>query len=74
MASLQEFAAGLRRTLKCWACAIPETEEINQGRRDGIQIPRIREWLIREKGYSPDEATLHKLTHHFSNMRHHESR
>lgn len=58
--------------LKCWACSIPEAEEINQGRRSGTAISVIRDWLVQRQGYSEDVATLNKLTHHFSNNRHHE--
>jgi hypothetical protein len=56
----------------CWACIIPEAEEINSARRQEVAITVIRDWLIKEKGYEPGIATSNRLTHHFSNSRHHE--
>lgn len=55
----------------CWACTIPEVEEVNKARRDGVAITIIRSWLVEERGYDAEQATKNRLCHHFSNERHH---
>lgn len=58
--------------MPCWACHIPERDEIDEARRAGVQIKVIRRWLIEHCGYSEDVATKSKLDKHFSTSRHHE--
>ena len=74
MSSLDEFASTYKpeRPSRCWACQIPESEEINKGRRNGVAVRAIRAWLIHEKGYSADVATLGRLQGHFDSGKHHE--
>jgi hypothetical protein len=70
--SLEAFAAenpGPKGGRPCWACNIPEAEEINAGRRAGMTLGTILSWLV-EKGYQ--DVTKGKLEAHFINSRHHE--
>ena len=70
--SLTDFAKAnpQRRTGKCWACSIPETKEINAGRHQGLSDWTIRQWLIRDMGYMPEEIGPGKLRHHFGSGHH----
>lgn len=73
--SLTTYVASLpgrRAGIPCWACNIPEAEEINKGRLAGLSLGKIRRWLIDECGYPPEEARAGRLNGHFSAERHHE--
>lgn len=69
--ALQTFAKPTRRGAQCWACGIPEAGEINAGKRAGISNAAIRDWLIREKGYTEEEATTPRIDSHFYQKKHH---
>ena len=51
----------------CYACSLPEAEEIALGYRAGIGGAAIRAWLVEERGYPADQATSHRITHHLRN-------
>ena len=73
--SLEAFAAKRPKRAPgrpCWACGIPEAEEINSARRKEITLRTIRDWLIEQKGYAPEVVTMTRLQNHFGVMRHHE--
>jgi hypothetical protein len=67
--SLSEFVVAHRQA--CFACTIPEAEEVNEGRRNGVKTSTILRWLVEARGYA--EATRNKLDHHFGS-RHHEKK
>ena len=72
--SLKTYAQenpGGRPGKPCWACSIKESEEINQARRDGVVIPVILDWLIKERKYDAAICSRGKLNRHFSEGRHH---
>lgn len=72
--SLEAYAAAnppKRGGIPCWACNIPETDEINNSRRKGRSIMTILRWLQVVRGYG-DQATKGRLEGHFVNNRHHE--
>lgn len=48
----------------CWTCKIKERAEIEEGRRQGLSLRQIREWLITECGYSDSVVSRHRIEHH----------
>lgn len=69
--SLVDFAknAGYRTGPAAWITTIPEFDAIVDAWNSGaVSLYVIREWLIAECGYSPDEATQPRIkwiaTHH----------
>jgi hypothetical protein len=70
--ALTEYAKGRG----CWACNLPPDirQEIDEVRRaTGIGPDQVIKWLIREKGYAPDQIRRGSLNNHFV-AGHHESR
>ncbi len=55
----------------CWACTIPQTQEINEARRSGVSLAVIRQWLLDECGYDEDVATHGRMHGHFDARKHH---
>ena len=56
----------------CWFCALPEVEELNQAKRDGLTHGQIRRYIIEVLGKPEEEATVGRVDSHFSNGKHHE--
>ena len=71
LTDLATFAAEVESQAKrpCWACSIPQAEEINAGRRNGIVVPVILKYLVEKCGH--EGITIHRLKTHFQ-ARHHE--
>jgi hypothetical protein len=69
--SLEAYAAsgkGLARPgTQCWACGLPERQEIDAAFLKGTSIGVIRRWLIDVRGYSQNDATRSKLENHRDN-------
>ena len=66
-ATLAEFAAAHpTRGSGCWMCTIPEREEIEEARRNRVQISVIVDWLNGECGYG-DKATPNRVSNHLTN-------
>lgn len=62
--SLADFAAATGRLRqKCWLCTIPEREEVEAARRNGVFVSTIVEWLREACGYG-DLATPNKVNNH----------
>jgi hypothetical protein len=69
--SLEQYAAsgqGLGRPgTQCWACNLPERQEIDEAFKKGTSIGVIRRWLIDVRGYGQNDATRSKLENHRDN-------
>ncbi len=63
-ASLETWAANVNRHHgdKAWLETIPEWDEVIAGFRAGIPLPDIGEWLVKKKGYAPEQVTTGKLS------------
>ncbi len=73
--SLVEYAKEnpAKRGAICWACGIPEAEEVNSGLRSGLYPTQIREWLVNECGYDVNVCTVAKI-HMHKQKGHHEKK
>jgi hypothetical protein len=66
--SLTDFSVESRkkqRQTKCPICTLPEREEIEEAKRNGVYVTEIRAWLINELGLDPEQVTKHKVTKHW---------
>lgn len=72
--SLTEFAQEYEarpRGKPCFLCGLPEREEMDAARNAGVGVTAIREWLIQERDYKPEEVTVSRLSGHFHKSKHH---
>lgn len=69
--SLSDFAESVRKpNRKCWACNLPESDEINKGFNKGLKPRVIQRWLVEEQEYPINEATIDRIEHHFRRAHH----
>ena len=66
--SLSDFVAS-KKGPGCPVCALPEREEFDQARRDGVYMVTIYEWLTTVCGH--EKLTRHSCDTHFQ-RKHHE--
>ena len=64
--SLSEFAAadsGPNRGMSPWLEGLPEWPEILAAWKSGVKQYQIRNWLISERGYPPNQATRSRVAY-----------
>ena len=62
--SLEDFAKTRKLETNCWVCNLVHREEIDNGIKAGIPLPAIREWLINELHFLPEEISYNRLRNH----------
>lgn len=64
MTSLAEFASAniAKPGAKCWACGIPQREEMEREYRNGVPMSIIEAWLKQVCGYT--DVSRSRITNH----------
>jgi len=58
-------ALGAQKRGTCWVCGIPEMKEIDAAIHEGVTQASILGWLVKERGYSSQEAKFCRVRYHY---------